>query len=230
MYCASGSSASCSSRRWRQPRARRATQGSPGTGGLASRRRDGRCDEPWPRARPRRGGHRRASELLPRRRAPLGRADPADLRGRPARMPEVRRHDADDRADPGAEGDRQDPEAPADQGPRRPRRIVGHGAVTAGGRRRRRGGVTAAQSGRKAAAHSKRKEADRRSRPPLDRPAALALAWWARRRRSARRQGLTEAPWCGSGRRPRRRRGRAAGPPGRSRCARDGAGGGAAGG
>ena len=44
-------------------------------------------------------------------------------------MPEVRRHDADDRADPGAEGDRQDPEAPADQGPRRPRRTVGHGAA-----------------------------------------------------------------------------------------------------
>ncbi|MBK7780759.1 MAG: transposase [Ardenticatenia bacterium] len=48
---------------------------------------------------------------------------------------------------------------------------------------------------------------NRRSRPPLDRPAALVLAWWARRRRSARRRRLTEAPWCGSGRRPRRRRG-----------------------
>jgi hypothetical protein len=50
---------------------------------------------------------------------PLGTAHPPHLRGRPARVPALRRADADHRVHHRAEGDRVDPQAPRGQGRRR---------------------------------------------------------------------------------------------------------------
>jgi hypothetical protein len=50
---------------------------------------------------------------------PVGAAHPADLRGRPARVPALWRTDADHRVHHGTQGDREDPQAPRSQRGRR---------------------------------------------------------------------------------------------------------------